>query len=259
MKYEFFVKDAKGRKLEVLQQIPDKGDVFPTVLLVPGFGVDLHEYGLYDDLATALIKNGFQTWRFSFAGTGRSEGNFAETTLEYQVEQLKDIIDAVSNDRFTDKTRIGFLGHAFGASVIIAGLPYDGIQSLLFMSPMAEPYDNIAKMYKRQRGFNPVSVSKMERPNKENTSIGPQFWKSLSHFNLVSQSKKATQPVLIIHGSKNFKVKGYEVEHYFRTISAPKKAHIIEKADHGFTGGSVRKKVSELTAEWFEKTLLDTE
>lgn len=254
MKYEFFVNDSSGNHLEVLQQLPDKGDAFPTIIMVPGFGVDLHEYGLYDDVSTALVKNGFQTWRFSFAGTGASSGSFSKTTIESQITQFNEILKHVQKDRFTDRDKIGVIGHAFGGTVVIASLPQPQIKSLLFLSPMAHPHDAISKMYKRQRGFDPESVSKMERPNKDVTRIGPTFWASLNHFSYTGSARRATQPISIIHGSKNFKVKLGDISEFFAAITVPKKVHIIQKADHGFVG-PFRATLQNLVIEWFEETL----
>ncbi len=77
MKYDLRIRDSFGNLLEVRQDLPDKGDSFPTILMVPGFGADLHETGLFDDISTALVKNGCQTIRFSFEGTGKSDGSLS--------------------------------------------------------------------------------------------------------------------------------------------------------------------------------------
>lgn len=258
MKYEFFIRDSKGQRIEILQQLPDKGDKFPSILLVPGFGIDLHEYGLYDDIATTLVKSGFCSWRFSFAGTGASEGDFLQSTMESQMAQLNDVIAAFLKDRFTSISQVGIAAHGFGAALVIAGLPYPNIQSFVFMSPMAKPFDTISKMYKRQRAFDPDEISTLQKPNKEIIKIGPEFWKSVNHFNIISSIKKATQPTLLIQGTKDYKVKPYEAGQFYSALTTPKKLHLIQRGDHGYTG-AFRPKAAELLVEWFEETLMELE
>ncbi|RJR28388.1 alpha/beta hydrolase, partial [Candidatus Microgenomates bacterium] len=186
--------------------------------------------------------------------TGNSAGDFQETTIESQVEELRLIIGALVKDRFTELTQIGLVAHAFGASVVIAAQPIEMIRSLLLISPMAKPFVTISKMYKRQWNFKPDEISKVERPNKEITKIGPQFWKSTQNTRLVAKSRQIIQPTLLIHAQKDYKVKNTDISEYFSAIISPKKLHIIEKADHGFSG-KYRTKLMELTDEWFEETL----
>lgn len=253
MKYNFTIKNHAGREMEVLQQIPNKGNTFGTIILVPGFGVDLHEYGLFDDLSNTFIKNGFQTWRFSFEGTGNSEGDFTQATVESQTKQLRDILSAVVKDRYTDIENISILAYGYGATIATAALPISEIKTLLFISPIANPYETLSKMYKRQRGFFPKEISQLERPNKDVVKVGPQFWSSIGRHNLVGKIKKATQPMLFIYGTHDRKVKQYSVAELFNAATAPKKVHLIQKADHGFTG-KFRPTLCDLAVDWFEKT-----
>jgi len=254
MKYDLRIRDSRGVLLEVVQEIPSKGDKFPTVILVPGFGMDLHEYGLFDELSAVLIKSGFQVIRFSFAGTGKSEGNFETMTLESQIQQLKDIIAYVAKDRFTKPRKIGILGQSFGAATIIASLPIPKIKTILLASASTMPSVALAKQLKRQRSYNPEGTSILLRTDQRKIRVGYSIWKSLAHFNLIGSIAKATQPVLFIYGSKDRTVKLTEAHQYFAAVPGKKKIHIIELADHGFTG-KFRPKFLDLVVEWFEETL----
>jgi pimeloyl-ACP methyl ester carboxylesterase len=254
MKYEVGVTDFAGCTLDVLQELPDKGDKLPTIVMVPGFGVDLHELGLYDDVARILVKNGFNIFRFSFEGTGESEGDFVSMTIESQARQVHDIMEYVKKDRFTDITRIGLLAYGFGASVTAAALPMPEITSLLFASAISHPEESFSKRFKRQRSYNPEGISEMERTNKEINRIGPAFWASVARHNLVGQMAKVTQPMLFIHGSKDRLAKGYGAQQFFDAVPGEKRFHIIELAGHSFSG-KFRPVFLDLIADWFNETL----
>ena len=75
MKKSFFLTVDDGRKLEVVVEPNRVLGKQPTVILVPGLHSDLHEYGLFDDINQRLVGSGFQVYRFSFSGSGKSTGS----------------------------------------------------------------------------------------------------------------------------------------------------------------------------------------
>lgn len=258
MKYNLKIRDSFGKDLEVLQEIPSKGDKFPTVIMVPGFGADLHEYGLFDEISDLLIRNKIQTIRFNFEGIGGSQGNFTDMTIDRQAQQVKDVVEFTLADRFTDISRVGILAQSFGGSTVIAALPIPEIVTFLFMSPPAHPDDSLARYFKRQRGYDPEGISERERSDNKMTRIGPQFWKSLASHNFPFEIKKLTQPVLFIQGTKDKNVSFREAQEYYDLATNKKKLHYIYHADHGYTR-QFRPKLLELVQEWFNETLQKTD
>lgn len=63
--------------------------------------------------AAALNAAGFNTLRFSFAGNGESAGNFRESTISKEVDDLGAILDAVG----PTYPQITYIGHSMGAAV----------------------------------------------------------------------------------------------------------------------------------------------
>ena len=254
MKYSLHFLNSNKKKIEILQELPDKGDKFPTILLVPGFGMDLHEYGFFDEASVVLVRNGFQTFRFSFEGTGKSQGNFTEMTVESQVQQLRDVINFITKDRFVDKSRVAIFAQSYGTVVTTISMPLPEIKTLAYTSAPHDPYTSLSKWFKRERGFDPVGESVINRSDGRKTRIGPKFWESLQKFNLISEIKKVTQPILLIHGSFDQRVPILEAEDLYLAVQGRKKLHIVEKADHAFTG-RFRLPVLKLIAQWFLEEL----
>lgn len=254
MKYKLHIRDTHGHLLEVIQELPEKGNKFRTILMVPGFGMDLHEYGYFDELSQELVRHGFGTFRFSFEGTGRSEGDFVEMTLDSQAQQVNDILKYIRKDRFTKKGKIGICAQSFGGATVVAGLPFAGVKSYLFTSTPAYPYDSLSRWFKRQRGFKPEGISEIERSDKRKTLVGPNFWKNLVKYDLPKEISRLTQPVLFIYGSRDDRVKVWEGEEYYNAVKSRKKFQLIELADHAFTG-KFRLKILQLVSTWFEETI----
>lgn len=254
MNYTLKIRDSFGKLLEVVQEIPSKGDKFPTVVMVPGFGMDLHEYGYFDEASDLLIKNGFQTFRFSFAGTGKSEGDFADMTLDRQARELHDILQYVEQDRFTDTTRIGLLAQSFGAITTIGALPISAVKTFLFTSAPADPYASLSRWFRGQRGFDPDGISEIEHSDKSKTRIGTQFWKNLAQQKFSEKLRLVSQPILFIYGSRDKRIKRWEIQDHYFSVIARKKLLLIDQADHGFTG-KFRPTVLKLIVDWFAETL----
>lgn len=254
MKYTLKIRDSFGKLLEVVQETPSKGDKFPTVLMVSGFGVDLHEYGYFDEVRDLLTRNGFQTFSFSFEGTGASEGNFLDMTVDRQSQQLHDVLEYVKKDRYTDTSRIGILAQSFGTTTTISALPLPDIKTLLFTSAPSDPYESLARWFKGQRGYEPEGVSKIQRSDGRYTKIGSQFWSNLQKHKFAEEVKKISQPVLFIYGSRDKRIKRWEIQDHFISVKARKKLLLVNLADHGFTG-KFRPTVLKLILEWFEETL----
>lgn len=86
---KLFIKNRFGERLEVLKEYQEEKVKYPTVLLVPGLAMNLHEWGgSFDEISQKLVENGFLTFRFSFAGCGQSEGDFKEMTISRQAKQV---------------------------------------------------------------------------------------------------------------------------------------------------------------------------
>ncbi|OGG09344.1 hypothetical protein A2699_06410 [Candidatus Gottesmanbacteria bacterium RIFCSPHIGHO2_01_FULL_43_15] len=254
MKYDLRVPIQSGNLLEVVQDVPEKGMRFPTVLLVPGFGMDLHESGYFDQASDILVRNGFQTFRFSFSGTGKSQGNFVDMTLTKQADELREVLKSIKTDRFTNPRKIGILAQSFGSVAAIAAQPLAGIKSYVFTSAPADPYQSLEKWFKRQRGYNPEGISEIERTDKRITRVGREFWQNLKQHDLSKQMQHIKEPIKLIYGGKDIRIKPWEFQDLYVHASGRKNLVVVEKSNHAFTG-KARPVVLALIAEWFNETL----
>lgn len=148
----FWITNHFGEKLEALLRKPEGSGKFPAVLFVSGFGMDLHEYkNSHDEIAQTLVKNGFMTLQFSFAGRGTSAGNYLEMTLQRQAVQIDDVISWLSKTiNSEDNRKIGLHATSFGVpSTMCAQLAK--ITSLCFVSGAYYPGKSMRQVFIEER------------------------------------------------------------------------------------------------------------
>ena len=94
MEEKVSVMNKYEERLIGLRAVPDKlNEKGPCMILVHGFGVTKEEYGLFD----GLVEKGVIVYRFDFSGCGESEGDYAETSLTKNKEELESIFEFVKN------------------------------------------------------------------------------------------------------------------------------------------------------------------
>jgi len=70
------IRNNQGELLEVIAEGSSLENADKVLLLVHGFGTDLHEKGIFDELSHSVADSfpGFCVIRFSWSGCGKSEG-----------------------------------------------------------------------------------------------------------------------------------------------------------------------------------------
>lgn len=252
-----FVENRFGEKLETVIKYDDKKKKYPAVLFVSGFGQDYHEYAnTFDEIVKNLVKEGFLTIQFSFAGVGNSEGNYKETTLERQAAQIKDILEFVKKNPKVELKRIGIAAQSFGVPALILALPLP-VKSLVFISGAVNPYESIKEVFIERKAFNPAGVSTLPRSDGKFTSVGPEFWKDLKRYkNLPSLLKSHIGSLLVLHGTEDTYVPVDKVKRFYQAISGEKTLKIYEDGEHGIEKPKEkRREFLQDIVSWFRKTL----
>jgi dienelactone hydrolase len=106
---------SAGRQLDGLLRKPAGKGSFPGIIFVSGFGEDLHEsHNSNDEISRRLIDNSFLTLQFSFAGRGKSKGDYTKMTLERQADQMEDCIAWLMRMPDVNQGRLGIHATSFG-------------------------------------------------------------------------------------------------------------------------------------------------
>lgn len=249
-----FIQNKKNEKLADLRDLPTLEQAkFPTIVLVHGFGANKTEYGMFDDLAKRLASNGYQVYRFDFAGLGESEGTYAHTTLTKQAEDLESILSFVKAQPTTDNLRIGLVGMSLGTAVITAFQP-ENIKAIVYLGSVSEPHKTLKELF--GDGYRPDDISVRITSEGKRVEMYGDFWKNFDKYDLPQLIKNIKAPIMFIHGEKDSKVGASSAKLYFDNSNNPKDLRIIKNADHGFYEPSEREEMIDLVKNWFDKYLI---
>lgn len=175
------IKNSFGEKLETVREFKKGKRKYPTVILVPGLAMDYHEWGgSFDEISRYLTEKGFLVYRFSFAGSGKSEGDFKEMTVTRQAKQIKDIVQFVRRDSLVDKKRLGILAQSIGGPSTIQALPLR-IRALILLSSPLNIAESFRQVLIKRKAYNSKGISYVPRSDGRVTPIGRQIWAILKN------------------------------------------------------------------------------
>src|SRR5690242_21961025 len=109
--------DRKLRGMVHFPEPPVNGPV-PGAVLLHGFTGDrMESHWLFVKCSRALARSGIASLRFDFFGSGESEGEFREATLETEITDAEDAVRFFRHQDGVDRERIGLLGLSLGGAV----------------------------------------------------------------------------------------------------------------------------------------------
>jgi len=218
------------------------------VILVHGFAITKSGVGMFDQTTVKLNDEGYIVYRFDFSGCGESDGDYSETSLTKQAEDLKNIIDFVVGEEQVDISQIGLLGMSFGTAAILALKPH--MKAIVLLGSIAHPKEIISKLFDTYR---PEGISEMKENDGTTTKIKSQFWSDCDSYDLLSNVSRITCPIMFIHGTKDDTVPISESMQLYENANEPKELKVIKDAGHGYRRH--REEMLQAVVEWFEKYL----
>lgn len=231
-------KNSRNQRLFGVLHLPIKETKSPIVIMAHGFTDDkTGDNRLFVKFARKAAKAGIAVLRFDFTGSGDSEGDFAEVTLNSEMEDLKSAVDFVYNLSEVDNSRINLIGYSLGGAVSIALAAADQrIKSFIGWAPVSDSKST----FQRILGKKVFSLAKngaliaCKNGNKQ-FYLRKEFFNSIRSFNLFHKINKISpRPILLIQGSDDKKVLPEETEVLFQNAKDSKDIHFIQGAGHSF-------------------------
>ncbi len=238
----------------VIHRPPSTPRGAPGVIFFHGFTGDrMESHWIFVKCARALARRGLASLRFDFYGSGESEGEFREVTLEGEVSDAYAATEFFGRYRGIDRERLGLLGLSMGGAVAATVAERAQAKSLVLWAALAHPHrlrklaDGATQRIPNGGGFLEYGAH----------AISPDFLENVEKIDPLKSIARFQQPTLIIHPEKDEYLPLAHAEDFFNTAAARvKKKVIISGADHTFTSLSWEKEVIGLTVKWFRKYLL---
>ena len=227
---------------------PEKEGIYPAVIFSHGFGAtykDLMHYG--DDFANEGIVCVF----FDFCGgspDSSSDGTMFNMSLETEVDDLRCVMDEISELPYVNKSSLYLMGESMGGLIsAMAGSRYiNEVKGLILWYPAFNIHDD--------------AIRRMKEGRKEvfGLPLSDDFDREASVLDIIHIQESFNKPVLIIHGDKDNIV---PIEFSREAVDAYDHGllHGIAGAGHGFEGDEriIAKTASISFIKIFEEICMD--
>lgn len=241
------IKNAFGESIDHTFAGGDAGLKKPGWLVVLGHGVTGNkDRPVVVDTAEALNAAGFDTLRFSFAGNGDSGGDFRDATISKELDDLKAVLDAVS-DAYSD---ICYIGHSMGAAVGVLQAAKDRrIKALVSLAGMID-----TKTFANTE-FGSETPDEGVMWEEESCPLSSAFMRDLCETigTVAPHVASIEAPWLLLHGSADDVVLPRDTEQVQGIKGDAVKAIYIEGADHSFNEPEHKAKMTESVVTWLSQ------
>lgn len=246
MQKNLIVNDS-GQRLALLESVP--ADAHHILVACHGFRGAKENRGRIFSLAEKLNPKGFGVIAFDFAGSGESEGSFAEISLTSQVLDLKRVL-RYTEEKFSRPVIL--LGRSFGGSTVIAG-GYDAevVGFILWCTPINLPATFRAilpDVYDRLGAGEYVSLE----DEAGSFVMGPALVKDFAGHDFDAYLKGiGNRPVLAVHGLKD-EIVSPDSARYIAEHLPEAELKLFPETDHKFTEYAEERE--SVTVEWLQRS-----
>lgn len=195
-------------------------------------------------LSEALAERGISSLRISYAGNGRSEGRYQESTISKEVEELRTVVQALAD---AGTPTLAYAGHSMGGAVGVRAVAQHDlpVQCLVSLAGMIEVQAFVT------RHFGDLTPGKDVLLGKSHCPYSQEYLDDcLAIGDVLADAARITRPWLLIHGDADELVPLAESEAAAR---ATEHAQLISMAgiDHRFTGAEAE--MAEAVAQWLAR------
>lgn len=225
----------------------------PGVVFFHGFTGDrMESHWIFVKCARALARVGIASMRFDFYGSGESDGDFREATLQREISDARVAWKFFRRQKMIDTKRVGLLGLSMGGAVAACLAPKVRARALVLWSALAHPTE-LRALAERTTKLMPGGNGAREYSGH---IVSEKFLHGLDRIRPLEAIRKFKNPTLIIHPGNDEHLPAHHPEDFYRAAScAVKEKVIIPGADHTFTSVRWEREVIVRTVEWFRANL----
>jgi len=247
----------EGQRIAGTLHLPDGASPHPGVVLCHGFtGMRLETHFLFVKMSRALEGAGLASLRFDFRGSGESEGEFRDMTVETEVSDALTAVDVFCAMPEIDEKRVGLIGLSLGGFVAACTTGMEArVRSTVLWSAVADlpgtmdrRLDEEGRRLLEEQGYMDIGGH----------ALGKGFLDRVDALDPLELIAKSSRPLLIVHGTADESVLPEQADRYesaARHGDRRVEKFIIEGADHTYATLKDERTVVERTVAWFKETL----
>jgi uncharacterized protein len=235
------IKNGNGETLDVSFQ----GGTRLDAIVILGHGVTGNkDRPLLKAIAKGLAAKGWPCLRFSFSGNGDSEGNFEDSTITKEMEDLAAVMKTVPQEK-----RIAYVGHSMGAAVgVLTANKRMSLQTLVSLAGMVRTADFL------DREFGDVVPGEGNMWDEEGCPLSTTFANDMRHIgDVLDEAAEVVQPWLFIHGADDDVVPVADSRDAFAVAKCEKRLIEIPGEGHSFSEESYQQIINAIDS-WLKQS-----
>lgn len=252
-----------GMKLFGMLHVPAGKGPHPCVIMLHGYmGSRNEDHFIFVKAARELARNGIAAFRFDFRGSGESEGDFKDISVETEISDALKAAELVRGLDSIDAGRVALLGYSLGGCVAACIAAQCGATSLALWAPTAfadylvekdgetvkDPYIWLPENYRK-------AIEKNGYVDMGGFSRGKPFFESIKYYDPLSAIAEYEGPVILVHGSEDQAVSLINSQLLHESAKGSKILVVVDGADHSFSSEHWEQQVIGATVRWFAETL----
>ena len=195
--------DINNSKGEKLAGILYKAENSNKIIIVCHGRLCTKDSHFYPELCQKLHENGFNAYRFDFSGNGQGQGQFKESTISKDIEDIKSVVDFLKEKGFEI---FCLIGHSQGSvEVLLHQAKYGSAKHIIDIAGVVDQENQTIRKYTPQqiqelesKGFFTIlSDGQYFDISKE------YFYDRYEYGDIRHKVMGIKVPVLVIHGTKD--------------------------------------------------------
>lgn len=246
----------EGQRVYGMLHVADTGARAPAVALFHSCtGTKIEPHRIFVKMARQLAAHGMAALRFDFRGSGESEGEFVDATVEGEISDALKSLDFLQAQPEVDPDRLAVLGLSLGGLVAACVAGRDmRVRSLALWAALGLMEDVIAANEKSQQ-VTEQQLAERGFIDHGGNLLGKAFHEGLPRMRPLEEVARYRGPALIIHGTGDDVVSVKNASAFERAIRGRTEVRLVDGANHTFDRYEWEREVIESTLDWFLQTL----
>lgn len=212
---------------------------------------------VFTSLSRRLSQAGIACFRFDFAGSGDSEGDFADVSILTELEDSRAAVDFLRQQEELNMDQFGLLGFSAGGLVTaLLSAEIENLKAWSIWAAVAEPVETFSDLL---RGTHSIDWQDRRIHDLGGLPIGTQFMEVLPPLEPLVTVSAVQAPCLIVHGEHDQVVPLSAAYKYFESLrhnNPATRLEVISESDHAFSAMEKIGRVADLTYDWFREQLV---
>lgn len=243
-----------GQTLYGFLHAPEGAGPHPAVALLHGFGGNhMEPRAIFTRTARRLASSGIAALRFDFRGSGDSEGEFRDASIESEVSDARAGLRFLAEQSEVDADRLGLVGLSLGG-MIAACTAGDSpeVRALVLWSPVAHLGELFATEATEERARELLGEGYVDFGGLE---VGMDLVEQAVGTDPVAALGGFAGRVLVIHGTGDELVPAEHGQRYKAALGDRADLELVEGADHVYSALPWERHVMERTTAWLREHL----